>query len=461
MSKLIITKEKLYEILSKENDCALMEYYYQECLKGNVEVYQREAYIALLMILLRYKWSQLFENKDYLIESLFKLKEITDNKELTQYSELLSMTNLQIGLSIIDNDIIKDDVLIEFKNMYASYFFMTSRYLECLAHIDNVITRNPNDSTANFYKSILAELCLVMKTDTKYKMQLSAYQIELLKRCDKNKIHFDKCIVDKVYKIINPNAVPAINKTLKFTLPNNIKSDHWTEEEDFYLRNKLFLNPLNDFGFFAEASWETFDEIPISKEHRILFDSIVEDYKYGRRVFFEYSTEKNTCQRDMISAYSFIYSIFDKIAYLLYRVYDLDRKDVAVIFSDNKLFNAKIKNDNRKFSEINNPMIIPLYYLMKSVREKNKIENPFQVGTFELDEYRNILEHRTTSNVDDKKLKMNTRFLLTHTRRLIIYCYLLLHGADKNIKNNNFSCVGTTFMKALYLLNEEENNKQS
>ena len=210
------------------------------------------------------------------------------------------MTNLQIRLSIIDNDIIKDDVLIEFKNMYASYLFMTSRYLECLAHIDNVITRDPGDSTANFYKSILAELCLVMKTDTKYKMQLSAYQIELLKRCDKDKIHFDKSIVDKVYKIINPNAVPAINKTLKFTLPNNIKSDHWTEEEDFYLRNKLFLNPLNDFGFFAEASWETFDEIPISKEHRILFDSIVEDYKYGRRVFFEYSTEKNTCQRDMI-----------------------------------------------------------------------------------------------------------------------------------------------------------------
>ena len=57
MSKIILTKEKLNQIFLKRNDSSIMEYYYQECLKDNVVAYQREGLIALLLILLNYKWS--------------------------------------------------------------------------------------------------------------------------------------------------------------------------------------------------------------------------------------------------------------------------------------------------------------------------------------------------------------------------------------------------------------------
>lgn len=456
MSKIFLTKEILNEILSKQNDSSLMEYYYQECLNDNVVAYQREGLIALLLILLNYKWSNLFAQPKFSVEYLLNLKNIKDNNDINQYSELLSKTNLEIGLSIIDNDLINDKVLIEFKNMFATYLLVTNQYLGCLAHCDNVIFRDPNDSTANFYKAILTELCLAVKSTPEYKFKLSIYQKELLNKCKIDEIQFDKRIVNQVYEDIKPKFLPPFHKFMSFTLIDKecTKSEeykkYWTDEDGFYLRNKLFLNPLNDFGNFAESLFETFEELPISKEHRVLFDSIVEDYKYGRNKLFKYSVEDSICDRDMISTYSFIYSIFDKIAYLFWNVYNLNIAADSVSFTQNGLFDVKIKGTNKCFYEINNPAIIPLYYLMKKARTRNKITNPLQVGTFELNEYRNGLEHKTSSGLKKSELITNSKFLLGYVREAIIYSYLLLHGADVNTNSDDITCIGTTYMKSIF-----------
>ena len=152
----------------------------------------------------------------------------------------------------------------------------------------------------------------------------------------------------------------------------------------------------------------------------------------------------------MISTYSFIYSIFDKIAYLFWNVYNLNIAADSVSFTQNGLFDVKIKGTNKCFYEINDPAIIPLYYLMKKARTRNKITNPLQVGTFELNEYRNGLEHKTSSGLKKSELITNSKFLLGYVREAIIYSYLLLHGADVNTNSDDITCIGTTYMKSIF-----------
>ena len=430
-------------------------------LKRQCGCISAEGLIALLLILLNYKWSHIFGQEKFSVEYLLKLKNIKDNNDINQYSELLSKTNLEIGLSIIDNDSINDKALIEFKNMFTTYLLATNQYLGCLAHCDNVIFRDPNNSTANFYKAILLELCLVVKSNPEYKLKISTYQRELLNKCKIDEIHFDKRVVNQVYEDIKPHILRKCQKSMSFTVideestKNVKKPKYWSDEDAFYLKNKFFLNPLNNFGNFAESSLEVFEDLPISEEHRILFDSIVEDYKYARNKLYKYSIENSICDRDMIAAYIFTYSIFDKIAYLFWNVFELNISADSVSFTKSGLFDVKIKNTNKCFYEINNPVIIPLYYLMKKARNRNKITNPFQIGTFELNEYRNGLEHKTSSGIEKSKLINNSKFLLGYIREAIIYSYLLLNGADINTNSDDITCIGTTYMKSILKLGKK------
>ena len=50
MEKLILTKEKLFEICQQENDDTMMEAYYQQALGGNVVAGEHMAIVAFLLL---------------------------------------------------------------------------------------------------------------------------------------------------------------------------------------------------------------------------------------------------------------------------------------------------------------------------------------------------------------------------------------------------------------------------
>ena len=220
----------------------------------------------------------------------------------------------------------------------------------------------------------------------------------------------------------------------------------WMEEYDFYLRKNLLLNPLTSFDKFIEATTEEFKDLQIDDEYKKYFEEIVEDFKLCRKIAFSYYKGKNKIgRREMSMAYSYAYSIFDKIAYLITKVCDLDNENDMIYFTKGGLFNRKIKNTNFTFKEIKNINIIPLYRLMKQVRVPNNIKNALQTGTFEHRELRNTIEHKSIYLVKDSKLKTNTDFLLNSVRDAILYTYMFLQTATVE----NFY-EKTTLPKTLY-----------
>ena len=158
----------------------------------------------------------------------------------------------------------------------------------------------------------------------------------------------------------------------------------------------------------------------------------------------------------MCSVYCFLYSIFDKVAFLLKNVYEINVEEDIVDFTQGKLFDRKYKNSDKKFYEISNPAIIPIYLESVEGRSKNNIKG-LDVGTFELNEFRNTLEHRSTSLIDENKLKGNSRILIKKIRNLILETYILLQSADTNMNSDDIVLCGTAYAKAIEVVNNSQN----
>ena len=158
---------------------------------------------------------------------------------------------------------------------------------------------------------------------------------------------------------------------------------------------------------------------------------------------------KSINKREMTSIYSYIYSIFDKIAFVLKKEFDLNIDDDKVGFTKNGLFDCKLNKQDKTFSSLRNNSIVPLYLIMKQVREKQKISNALMVGTYEFNELRNTIEHKSLLLVDESKLKRNSIELLSKARDAILYSFMLLYSIDMNFNNDSISCIFTTYIEAL------------
>ncbi len=458
MEVLKLTKEKLIEISEKMDDPKSMEYYYDIALKGQFEADQRLAIVGFLLMLVSYFFRKLFVNTSIAPLTFFSLKNYKEQSEHRRFNELLSMTNYQIALCLNDDEDIPPQPLVEFSEIYAYACLCHGNYFSSLSACQNAIYRDKNTSICNFIKASIADLCYINKTSKAYKIALANYQKSLIDRSDSSEVGINPTIYANVFDDINEHVAffgPA-EKQMCFTLAleNFEKTKElipdWTEEHDFYLRKNLFLNPLSNFDKFVEASFEDLEDLPIEQDAQELFSEIIKDYKMCRNLTFSYYKGiNNVGKREMCMVYSYAYSIFDKIAFLLRKVYNLNIPESKIGFTQDGLFDIKIGDTEIRFQDIKNPNIIPLYSIMKAVRSKEKIENALQIGTLHHNELRNKIDHKSISLVNDKELKRNASELLGCARDAILYVFMLLHSFSENMNYDTASAISTTFFRAI------------
>lgn len=158
----------------------------------------------------------------------------------------------------------------------------------------------------------------------------------------------------------------------------------------------------------------------------------------------------------MSIVYSYIYSVFDKIAFFIKKVLDLNISDDNVGFTKQGLFNIKVAKTNIKFSSLENNNILPLYLIMKQVRGKQDLSDDLKVGTFEHNELLNTIEHKSLVLVDDNKLKRNSLEIIQKARDAILYTFMLLSSLEKDNMNNSISAISTTYLKIINTLNNSK-----
>ncbi|MCI5702292.1 MAG: LA2681 family HEPN domain-containing protein [Erysipelotrichaceae bacterium] len=458
MNRIKLTKEKLLEILESSNNKETIEFYYEAALNDNVEADQYLSLIVFLFILVKYYYKELFIKNEVNMIDFFGMKKINESSEYWKYYELLKKTNLMVLYGLINNEKIPDQSLIEFNDIYSLYLLCIGDYLRCLKNINNSLFRDKKNWISNFIKASIIEICYINVINFDYKIALLNYQKELIDKCSYVSPNFDISVYKKVLESINlrEESLNIKEKNIKLTpLKDSFEKtkeiiSEWTEEKDFYFRNNLFLNPLNLFGNFYEASFENFKNLDIDDKNKKMFDEIIEDYKFCRNVMFlYYKKDDNVDKRKMSIVYSYLYSIFDKIAYLLKNVYDLDIKEDRIYFTNKGLFDRKFKNSDIKFKELSNFTILPLYLIMKEVRVANETNNALEIGTFEHNELRNTIDHKSIYLVDGDKLKRNALILLERARNAILYTFMLLYSQPNNQNLEGISFIYTTLFCAL------------
>lgn len=469
MGRIKLTKEKLTEILRDLDNPDKMEEYYDAALNDEFEAEHYMELVALLLMLVRHYHVKLFVNKQVSPLEFFGIQAYNEEDDYWKFYELLKRTNFEIALCLINEENIPVVPLIEFSEIQAYTNFCYCNYFASLKCCQNALFREKNNSLCNFLKASILDLCYINKTSNSYKIKLANYQKILIDKSQPFDITLDNNIclnvaadIEERIKLLGPNE-----RQLHFTpiLDNLEKTKElipeWTEEHDFYLKNNLFLNPLSNFGKFAECSCEDLEELPVSLEIRSLFDEIVNDYKLCRSITYAYyNCINNVGKREMSMTYSYTYSIFDKIAFLLKKAFDLDIDEDNVSFTKRGLFDVKIKGTEIKFSDIKNANIPSLYFIMREVRTKQKITNVVQVGTMEHNELRNNIDHKSIFLVDDSKLKRNADYLLEHARNVILYTFMLLHNYSENKDYETPSAISTAFFRAIISTSNENIDKE-
>ena len=471
MEKIKLTANKLLEILNETDNSERMEFYYNAAVNDLFVADQHMALAGLLLIFVRHYYTKLFVNKVVNPFDFFGLKEFSEDKKLNsnsehlKFHELLQKTNLEIANCIINGEEIPEKPLIEFKEIQAYTYFCYGKYLECLECCNNALYRDTTNALCNFLKASIMDICYINKTSIVYKIALANYQKELIEKCDPLHLGIDSRIYEQVLEEIDEKissfgeAEKQVNFSSVFNEFEKTQENisEWTEEHEFYLRHNLFLNPLSNFDKFTECSFEEIENLNVEADLWNLFLEIVDDYKLTRNITFLYCKgDKGVGKREMAMAYSYAYSIFDKIAFLLKKAYDLNIDEDYVGFTKKTLFDVKTGETGMSFGDIKNINIVPLYFIMKQVREKNNsnVKNALNVGTWEHNELRNMIDHKSLSLVEEDKLKRNTKILLEYARNAILYTYMLLHSCYPKTDYCKPTAISTAFFRAIIKISE-------
>ena len=466
MDKLELTKEKLFEILAQEADDAALDSYYEYAKTGNIVAYERAAIVAFLLILVRYKRRKLLESNNMSLFHFFGVPTY-DYKE---YYELLGRTNLEIFNCLTSGESIPSKPLIEFSEDCAFSSFWSGNFFESLRHCENALSRDENSFMCNFIKAAIVEVCLLNKTPESFKIQLLNYQKELIDRCDEKELNFHKGIYEKVLEIANKNFA-LLKKDyydIKFRLaPETFEETkelvpEWTEEHDFYLRHRLFLNPLCNFDLYLESSFEELEELKIEKRYQEMFDEIVMEFKLCRALTYAYCKKiNNVGKREMCMVFSYAYSILDKIAYLFKCVYDLNIPEDKVYFTKDCLFDRKFVGVDLCFKNVKNINIYPLFCIMENARGKQKSTDAIKARVFDFNTMRNAIEHRTILDVKEDELNAHSIYLMKYIKEAILHSYMLLHSfSGEPGTHSAFSATATTYVQAIFELAQENIKKE-
>ncbi|MBS3797188.1 LA2681 family HEPN domain-containing protein [Pseudoalteromonas sp. BDTF-M6] len=210
-------------------------------------------------------------------------------------------------------------------------------------------------------------------------------------------------------------------------------------------KNKLFINDLNDVCEY-EISYQDVLALPSFVQtinttlamHEGLayhgnFDELKNDYCHARYLIFsaknipddvphffnstylhvdDMSHSINNLKTGHYkSAFRTLYSLFDKIAYLVSRFFDLnDLKDDNMISIDSLFRDFKAKNwkrdwkPHKKLKDSDNHFIHALFYILKDIRDVTKsssVSKWIDPDAKSFSEIRNAMEHRSLKIVDD------------------------------------------------------------
>lgn len=244
------------------------------------------------------------------------------------------------------------------------YYYYSHSYFKALDYIHRLEDINSNaDST--LYKILIIEELIPYN----YRIDIKAFDfiVKLL-----NGIDVEKCEYKQIVKLLKKKYSNFINPlNLEYSLPKKVEVEKMygdkSEEKIFFIENLLVLNPLNKLIFKDDCCpAEGFDDTVLhiaDEENRELLNSIINDYYFSRKQFFDISKKNSISDQEFSSIVIFAYTIFDKVAYLINKI-------LKIMKNENKVYFNIFKNE--KIFSYGNKNLIALYNILRETEKSKK-----------------------------------------------------------------------------------------
>lgn len=214
---------------------------------------------------------------------------------------------------------------------------------------------------------------------------------------------------------------------------------HWA------LINGLFLNPINSFGYYRQAKIDKILDLGLPLEQKEQLAEIFEYYIFLREKLFVIRDGDNDKQiRESLEIFKGLYSIFDKIAFVIAKAFKLNMNEDVVNFRN-------IWKNSLGLLEIKNVYLYELYWLQQEYCPRKKSgTSDINVNRLLAPEYReyvdlrNRIEHKVEKfcNMEFEKIYKKTLSLMKVIRIAILNLNWLLYDEqtpalyDSNGKRN-------------------------
>lgn len=191
------------------------------------------------------------------------------------------------------------------------------------------------------------------------------------------------------------------SQPLNYLLVRQDMVEEYTDSDyaTWVTNNGLWLNPLS--GISPKLNCNKDDLTLFHNEQNItdFFNAIKADFRYCRWLFFDTleNEDEFSVQRKK-SAFKEAYSIFDKVAYLISTIYNLDNANHPRLSFSRMWYNKLDKNKglNPVFTGTKNLMLRALFWVSKDIYlNEDGFKNMIEPKAKEINNIRNFVEHRS------------------------------------------------------------------
>ena len=381
-----IDYDKLIDMINElSSDSSNIDKYFKNA--SNYEFDSHSNMLCFLLALYKYKSSMINLN-DF---------NISKSDDFEYYEFLRRIDHTIMCAYCIENKNLKQEAIYYFYLDYIHINYIINDYAEIIRTCKNMELIFLEDDKLLFYKLLyLYDNIYLLTSDVKLNESIFLKEFErYLYEFEKSEIKINHLFYSSKINIFNDfyNSINENDNTNIVTLSEQNNNNH------------LLLNYLTSYNTQYHPCKEIQEIQCPNTNIQELANSLIKDYFYERNRFSKIS-ESEFIQNEILSIEKGLFSIYDKIAYILLQIYQFEnRTEKNTIFNPNLFIEAKLNNKTR-FIDLPNPFIKTLYlysllYALDSEALTKK--SIFSIGNWNYSNERNISEHRSTCLIPQKK----------------------------------------------------------
>lgn len=202
---------------------------------------------------------------------------------------------------------------------------------------------------------------------------------------------------ERINFLVN-NYSDALRTQFTFDDISSITKEIKEEELIWSIKNSLLLNRYLDIDNYSFAHSDTLEIPKDLGQGSLLFEQVISEFKFARNRYFvgsfDNSISRTLANENLKIAFRIAYSIFDKISYLINKIFSLDIANHQVTFR--KVWFRKKEELNNKLVEKKSLALRGLFWISKELYYKNEDDffNTIEPKAKEIAKIRNYIKHK-------------------------------------------------------------------